>query len=95
MASRTCTERFARRKRRLLADDARTTDFIGVAGAVGCGPVPGEKLDGFAAFVDNRHRIEKEPLVARRLGSFWRVLRDHLHAYAPRRGFRCEHSSAS
>jgi hypothetical protein len=88
-------ERLARRECRLLADDAWTADLVDVPRAVGDDPVAREQLDGLGAFVDDRDRIEEEPLVARRLGSFRRVSREDLHANAPRRGFRCKHTASS
>ena len=63
------------REHRLLADDARAFDFLGVAGRVGDDPVAAEELHRLLAFVGDAHGVVEEPLVLKRLRVFRRVLR--------------------
>ena len=56
-------ERLARLEDRLLADDTRAADLFDFVFRVGDDPVPRQQLDGLAAVVRDRDRIEEEPLV--------------------------------
>ena len=67
LAVRRVLKRFAGMEKRLLADDAGSADFLGVAGGVGDDPVSAEQLDVIVAFVGDADRIDKMPQLFERL----------------------------
>src|SRR5215471_993828 len=88
LAARGVLERLARPQQRLLADDAPTAHFLGMAGRVGNNPVPAQQLDVVVAFIADADRVGEKPLVVEGLGPICGERRFYFHAHVVRDGLR-------
>ena len=85
-APRGVLERLARAQRGLLSHDPGAADLFDVPGAIGDDPVTRDELQGFEPFIQDRHRIEKEPLILAGLRPVWGVFGFNSDAALDERG---------
>ena len=74
-----------------MPDDSGAPHFFDLTGRVGDDPMAIQELYGVGPFVDDRDRVQEEPLALTRVGVIGRVARVDAHAHAASQGFRGGH----